>query len=137
MTQAESLWNPKMSFGILHIDEHHKHLLNLLIEAKQILDGEKDKIALKNVISALVGYTKYHFTAEERLMLEYKYPYLAEHTEEHQKFLSILEDTFIRVHDKNLNLPHELYQFLKNWYVEHILKKDTLIGQYVQSQKKS
>ncbi len=134
MPTFDDIWTDKMYTGIDHIDEHHKKLVRLLlaVHAEQQAGGSHER--LREILAELVSYTKYHFAAEERLMLEIKYPGLPEQRQAHQDFCSELNDRFLSLSIKDERLPAELFEFLRGWYADHILKHDLDIGVFIRSQ---
>jgi hemerythrin len=128
---VDELWSPRMSLGSAVIDDHHKKLLRLVVETRFLAEGAKDRHRIMAVLSELVGYTKYHFAAEERLMAECRFPDIEPHIEDHQKFLQYLDATLSRFNARPEELSHDVYLFLRDWYVEHIVKKDLMIAAHL------
>jgi hemerythrin len=126
------LWNDKMSVGVDYIDEHHKALIGLLIEAKRAVEGS-DREMTRAVLTALTGYTKFHFLAEERFMLEIRYPGIDRQREAHRSFvvkLSEIEDLYAR--DPKA-AGKDLVAYLTNWFIAHIAEEDARIGEHYRS----
>jgi len=123
-----------MYTGIAHIDEHHKKLVRLLLAVHAEQQPGASHERLREILAELVSYTKYHFVAEERLMLEIKYPGLAEQRQAHQEFSAELNDRFLSLSIKDERLPGELFEFLRGWYADHILKHDLDIGVFMRNQ---
>jgi hemerythrin len=133
MISIEQLWSPKMSVGVEHIDEHHKTLLRLLLEAKAAVDGRLDRDMVRGILSALTGYSKYHFLAEERFMLEEGFPLIERQREAHRIFgekLDAIADEYSR---DPLMAGKDLIGFLKEWFTEHILQEDMRIGEHARA----
>jgi hemerythrin len=61
-------------------------------------------------------------------MLELKYPLIEEQREQHRWFVDRLDQSSLSFGSDTKESLDELYGFLREWYVEHILKKDRLIG---------
>src|SRR5690349_3131524 len=77
-------WNIKYMLGIKEIDQHHRHLVDLLNTAYD--DFKNGASVGQSVISELADYVSYHFSCEERWMMETQYPNFAAHKEEHDSF---------------------------------------------------
>lgn len=125
-------WNINFVLGIKEIDQHHRHLVDLLnqlyVELKKGAAIEKMQL----VVDELVSYADYHFSCEERLMVATSYPDFAEHKKEH--------DTFTRqVHVFQAGFKEEqippvaILSFLSNWITHHILQTDVKFGVFVDS----
>ena len=115
-------WNPTISVHVDSIDDQHKKLFevtNHLIDAFEA--GSDDFLA---VISELVNYTTIHFHDEQLVLMNEKYPGLAAHTQEHNKFIGKLEE-FLQLYDEdNKELGFKMVVFLKDWLADHTSKMD-------------
>ncbi len=131
MVTANELWTPNMAIGVDLIDAHHKALLDLLCSTKNAIEMKYDREYLKSIVSALVSYSKYHFMAEERLMLDNKYPDLERHRAEHKRFTEKINLAAATMGKDTDSFTLDLYVFLKDWFVNHILNVDKLIGPYI------
>ncbi len=128
-------WKESYSVGIKLMDEHHKKLISIINELHEgISSGDSEK-ALRKTLSALVDYTKYHFTAEESLMTQYEYPEYSTHKESHQKLLKALSDLQHQYEEKKggLTIILKIENFLSNWLINHILESDKKYGPYLNS----
>ena len=124
-------WNMRYLIGIREIDQHHKHLVELLNKAYD--EFRKGNNIEQSVVDELVDHAGYHFTCEERWMAESSYPKLAEHKDEHELFTSrILE--FQSKYRKNESVSVEILWFLCNWVTHHILETDAKFGQFIEVQ---
>ncbi|MBU0954287.1 MAG: hemerythrin family protein [Spirochaetes bacterium] len=131
MPAFDDIWTDKMYTGIDHIDDHHKKLVHLLIDIYNVVEANGSPVRIREILAELVSYTKYHFAAEERLMMEIKYPRLQEQRLAHEWFTDKLNEHFLAVSTKNEELPLQLLKFLRDWYANHILKFDLDIGLFM------
>jgi hemerythrin len=130
MTSVDDLWTENMRIGIDLIDGHHKTLLGLACETRNTLDAGADRERIKEILAALLSYSKYHFLAEERVMFEYNHPRLKEQRAQHAFFVAKLDDCFMGLSNETTEFTRGLLAFLKDWYVHHILEEDKLIGSH-------
>lgn len=135
MPTFDEVWTDKMLTGIQHIDDHHRHLVKLLIDAYNAVESGGSAELSRDLVSRLVSYSKYHFAAEERLMLETKYPRLQEQREAHRWFIEQLDGHFLTLSSTSPTLGSEVFAFLRGWYSDHVLKHDSDIGAHIRSQK--
>lgn len=105
MLSIETIWNEKMSIGIEPIDDHHKTMVRLMLETKAEADGTRHSEDIRSILSALIGYSKYHFLSEERIMFEKRFPHLEEQRADHK------------------------------WFINHILTKDVLLKEFIEQEK--
>ncbi|GAB6053687.1 hypothetical protein JCM17960_25070 [Magnetospira thiophila] len=121
-------WKDSMSVGLESIDNDHKvmiSLINELHEAQDSENGEERENTVGSVLNALVEYTEYHFEREQRVMETVGYegigPHLKNHDDLKDVVLSLKEQFDIQPETVDLNL---MYNFLRTWLVQHILKED-------------
>lgn len=113
--------------GIKEFDEHHKHFVALLDMTNDVLAQGVTHDGIAKVLDELVGYTKYHFSADESWMEENKYPFLSQHRNEHELFcqrVNAFQRDFLK---QKTNLSIEVLLFLNNWLTTHILKSDAYL----------
>jgi hemerythrin len=131
---AGELWNEGLSVGIEQIDDHHRTLIRLMLECREAVDSDFGREWLKETLAALVSYSKYHFLAEERIMYEAGYPLLSAQREAHGEFSDRLAEVVSRNFSDRQALNRELFTFLKDWFVNHIMKQDALIGAFLRGE---
>jgi hemerythrin len=76
-------WQDNFKVGVEQFDCHHEHLIELLNATYDnfVVDYHVSKHG--KILDALVDYSTYHFSAEERWMKENNYPKFAEHLNYH------------------------------------------------------
>jgi hemerythrin len=125
MTTVNDIWNEKFNVGIDLIDEHHKTLLGLILDLQRSLRSERiNHKVIKDTLNELSSYTRYHFTAEEKLMKKFDYPEFDAHVKEHQKFIEEVEWLIVKYEQNQQDINIEMLNFLKEWLVKHILVSD-------------
>jgi hemerythrin-like metal-binding protein len=129
------VWNETLLTGIKNIDDQHQILVSMLNEANDRLAENNGREMLEEMIRDLMSYALYHFDTEEALMLENNYPEenkLA-HFHEHRNFsseVSMLQQNLRQ--GKRIPLE-ELLTFLNDWLVDHILKTDMELANFLVS----
>jgi len=131
MRTFDEVWNDKMLTGIGNIDEHHRVLVRLLVDAYNAVELGTPPERVRPIVSELVSYTKYHFAAEERLMVEKKYPDLLEHRLAHRWFSGQVDGIFLKVSSRDPATSLELFKLLRDWLIDHILKLDKRMSYHV------
>ena len=98
-------------------------MINQLGEA---MDTGAERTALMKILNSLAGYTKTHFSDEERLMTEHGYPELEAHKEEHvalnRQLAEFYRDFFLTSRPQTA----EVMAFLQGWLYNHIIARDKL-----------
>lgn len=133
-------WEDRFSLGNAELDQHHRHLIDLLNRAYAACMLNNPRDSFTAVIAELVEYTHYHFTAEEHSMEQCGYPGLVTQQKEHALFIEKLAD-FTRSLESNPNGSSielvELTGFLADWVVLHIINVDALFGDYLKNLNKT
>jgi hemerythrin len=125
MTTVNDIWSEKFNVGIGLIDEHHKVLLGIILDLQRSMRSERIKHkVIKDVFNELISYTRYHFSAEEKLLMKFNYPDFDAHVQEHQKFIKEVEWLIVKYDQNQGDVNIEMLNFLKEWLVKHILVAD-------------
>ncbi len=124
-------WNSAYSIGIDEIDEQHKILLSIINELYDAHSKGMGQVVIADTINKLFDYTNEHFTMEQEMHLQYKFPHAAAHKEEHNEFVMKLEALRQDAERKNLLLALKTLDFLKDWTITHILGSDKEFGEYL------
>jgi hemerythrin len=123
-------WKDYFSCNITEIDGQHKKLFEIgdhLFTLASLNDQYDHYDEIIGIINELKDYTIYHFGYEEKLMIEYSYPYYAEHKAQHEAFIEKVlkfEKEDLDAHQNESVL--QLVAFVADWISSHILKTDTL-----------
>ena len=116
-------WNDSFSVGVSELDEHHRRLAELINKLADEVDATPESEAVVDILSALSDYANYHFAREEKLLEQHQYPALGEQIDEHSHFCEIVADACYDATCGDLNL-HSLLDYLRHWWVDHILRND-------------
>ena len=129
-------WKKSYSVGLDSIDDDHKKLLGMINQLQTASHYTTDDKMIEHILDDLIDYTKYHFSREEKIMLDCEYPNLAAHKKLHQDMIKQVS-TFIddyRLH--NTRTIDEVTQFLKSWLINHINGSDKEYVPYLSNMPK-
>lgn len=126
-------WDDSLSLRDATMDEHHRHLVQLLNRTYDDFTNGAPAEMLGEVIHELLNYATYHFSSEERLMTESAYPDLEEHRDEHSRFVLKIARLQKSFQEGDRHLSFETISFLKNWIAHHIRESDVRYGDFVAS----
>lgn len=128
-------WRDAMNIGDPSIDSDHRHLVELINDFEAAIAGRIDHRGIARVLMGLVQYTADHFTREEEIMAEIRYPYLDSHRRSHRDVLKKLTE---HVHDyvaadksRRDEMIRSMAGFLREWLVDHIIHSDLRMKPYV------
>ena len=130
-------WNDSLATKIDLIDSQHKHLVDLTNELFRAcrLGGDALDTVFKETMSRMVEYVRFHFGAEQEMLLRVKYPKFAEHKAEHDSLVKTILDT-IKSYGKSRFVPNNFVRFLRDWIVGHIGHSDKTYAAYIMELKK-
>ncbi|MBF0369218.1 MAG: bacteriohemerythrin [Magnetococcales bacterium] len=125
------LWRESFSVQVSRMDVHHKKLVEIANSIMEIIRSDLDMGSMERALEALVNYTKYHFSEEESIMMQYGYPEAEAHKEKH----AVLEK---KVHQFRADLRAEkalsvaeFRAFFSDWLIQHILEEDVQYGVFL------
>ena len=127
----KNMWNEKMTVGVRQFDEHHKTIIDMIHQLSQGLEGDISREEIRAILSALSSYIRYHFIAEERFMDTYNYDEKDIHIAEHRFFRERINRFLDRFTEGQKNIDREILDFLKEWFVKHIMGTDKRYGLYL------
>lgn len=125
-------WNEKLACGLKPIDEQHKKLVELVNDMFRHATGNsgQEHEYFNSVIREVVDYVKYHFAAEEKILMATKYANFEEHKKEHEKFIqAIIENIRSYESGKRVALSN-FTRFLRDWILSHIALVDKQYFEY-------
>ena len=117
-------WTEDLSVKVNGLDNQHKKLVSLINDLHEAMKEGKGKNTLGIILNELIEYTKYHFTAEENLMLQKKYPGYSQHKAEHDSFTKKVIEFNNQFVAGSLSLSIDVLTFLKEWLIGHIKGTD-------------
>jgi hemerythrin len=118
------VWTNDYSVGVHSLDEQHKkiiELINILIEHH---NDSVDSETVFNVLQEMMKYAQQHLDDEEQLLEGNDYPDLMRHTSVHIAYLEKVSEFSFEVMAHNNNVSTQLLEFLKDWWIHHILHED-------------
>ena len=118
------------SVGNALIDTHHKELVAILNSLFMAMRDRVGKAKTQLILHQLIDYTKYHFSAEEKLFEPSSYPKTLEHKKLHRDFIRKCEDWEYELQiGKPINV--DMLDFLTNWLINHIKQVDKEMSSYL------
>ncbi len=127
------IWTESLRVGIDAIDKDHQVIISLL---NRISHHAFDADELDGLIKEMVYYTEYHFSREEAVMLACAYPEIVSHKERHKKLIAQMNDLKAKWDkDKNAQTIQTMRQFLREWWMEHILEVDVAVTQFAKGKE--
>ena len=127
-------WLPSMSVGIEAWDEEHRVLLSTISELREAIRNQAPHENMRNIFDSVRAYADVHFGSEETTMKSLGYQEYDAHKSKHDEFRTWATT------QKNLldTSPAdwdgaEAYEYLIDWWYNHILKVDMAYKIYFES----
>jgi len=113
-------WSSGLSVGIAKIDEQHVQLIQLMGDLDDAIRKNETADMIEDLLTNLFNYAQNHFATEEDLFRKHKYPEMALHELEHQRFIAKAFAFKEKLHARRPGLSLELLTFLSSWVLNHI-----------------
>jgi hemerythrin len=133
-------WDDKYCVGINLIDEQHKKLIeltNTLYRSCLVGTDEEKTDHFMKAVKDVVDYTKFHFTAEERMLQNVSFPDYGPHKKHHEEFVKKLVDDVKGFQEGQKFVINNFVRFLRDWILSHIAVEDTQYARFIFDLKKS
>ncbi|MEW6711803.1 MAG: hemerythrin family protein [Candidatus Riflebacteria bacterium] len=127
------LWDNAFEIGCPRVDDQHRELIEMVAQLSSINSADISNKKLADVLRFLVGYTRYHFSAEEQFMFNIGYPQLEEHRKIHDQLIQDVTGILVRLRSGEKPDIEQLVTFLKEWVARHILDEDHKIGVFLKN----
>lgn len=125
-------WSEKYKVGNEEIDYQHERLFTMVNNLYSSLKAGDDMRLLVDVfLNQLVQYTDFHFSTEEKMMQESKYPDFAAHKAAHDALRRQVMDFQKKFVTEEASVSEELMAFLRDWLVGHIGLTDSKLSAHL------
>lgn len=127
-------WSPSYDVHYAPIDNEHHRLVDLIQKlADHTSNPYKKDWEVGYLIGQLLEYTDFHFSNEEELMEEHKYPttFATKHKAQHREFVQKINEVHDRFLKGDAGIDFELLSFLLDWLVKHIMNIDKYLAEWI------
>lgn len=134
-TELTQTWRENYSSGVAEIDSQHRTLLNLLNALSGAVREERSS-DISPILVLITQQARQQFTAEETLMQESRYPFLADHLHQHRRFeenLVLLSKEILSAAENLIYLAFRIKLLLMDWTINHSTKSDRHLGHHLKS----
>ena len=127
-------FDESLTVYIKHIDKQHKCLIDIINNVEISIKRCKSIYIVEDLLNELKNYAEHHFSSEEELFKEYKYPEADEHIIEHRQFIDTINmfyDEYKNGKESKIILLRGIYSFLYEWINNHIRIFDKQYSKYL------
>ena len=118
-------WKDSFSIGVTALDADHRRLVELINELHAAREARRTGDVIAGILADLAVHVRDHFGREEALMARIGYADLEEHRQSHQMTLDrIARLGKLGTAPDQDNLPGEVLDFMKAWFVNHVICSD-------------
>ena len=125
------LWMKSLETGIVTIDEQHKKLF----EQVDLLLDKENVNRHKEIIDFLDNYIANHFSGEQKMHREAKYPKANEHKKMHDDYIVVfkkMKDKYLK-EGAAISINMEINKTVVGWLRDHIMVHDKEFAAYRKS----
>ena len=119
------------------IDSEHKQLINAINNLLEACSKGQGRSSMSQTAKFLYDYTAKHFSDEEKLQLQYKYPDYQNHKRYHEQFKKVVADIVKKLEQQGptIALVSEINTALAGWLINHIKKEDKKLAAHIRGEK--
>jgi hemerythrin-like metal-binding protein len=117
-------WGKKYSVGVKAMDDQHITLIKILNELHAAMLRGKAQSVADPILKKMTDYVSRHFSDEERLMENSKFPQLAEHCAKHLELAEKVAKYVASYEQGDQTIYPELLRFVGDWLHDHMLIVD-------------
>lgn len=117
-------WKQEYSVGVEILDRQHQYLLGILNDLIEHSQEPKAPGAVSEALYKMNRYAHIHFLTEERFLTEQGYSDMERHQRQHREFEAQAERFAADAEGIEFELTDALLNFLKQWWIHHILEED-------------
>lgn len=125
-------WRSSYETGVEEMDMQHKKLIDLINILYRVMRNKESVAVVEGVINEMADYAGVHFRDEEAMLKAIGYPQYDEHISRHRAYRSQMENLMGNYEEDPENTVKEIYAFLRQWWIEHIIEEDKLYGTAIQ-----
>jgi hemerythrin len=131
-------WDNRYLTGIPLIDSQHKKLIEMTNNLYECCLGGTEDVqnCFKDAVHGTVEYVKYHFTAEEKMLENMRYPDLIAHKKEHEGFVRRILAEVRNFEEGKKFVPFIFVRFLRDWILAHIAVEDIKYATFFSAMRK-
>ena len=117
------------------IDSEHRQLIQAINDLLDACARGQGRTQIEKTGKFLQDYTAKHFSDEERLQMQYKYPEFAAHRQYHEEFKRVVADLMKELGEQGptVLLVGKINSALAGWLINHIKREDKKLAAYIKS----
>lgn len=129
-------WSKDLETGNALIDSQHKQLIEAINNLLAACSVGKGRAEMEKTTKFLYDYTSKHFSDEEKLQLQYRYPDYANHKKYHESFKQVVRELGDQLQKEGptIALVGKVNQSIAGWLLNHIKREDVKVAAHIRAQ---
>lgn len=124
-------WHDGMAIHVARMDRHHQRIFEIAEVILRDLAIPEAVDFLPETCATLLDYVRYHFEAEEKLMLAYQYPQTEEHQLRHRHLLTQLDALCQQMATSASTAATAFRQHIETRLAPHFMEDDVQYGRFL------
>lgn len=121
----------KYAMGVASIDDEHKELFDVVHEVESAVARNAAIEETGGLLKKLAVLTTRHFTDEEAVMREAKYPGIGLHEANHQRLIEKITAFVVRHIQGGSSMNEHALNFLRDWLTFHVENDDARLSDWL------
>lgn len=121
------IWSAKYSVSVAAIDRQHHEVFDAINDLQAAVMSREDRETIALLLNRVVEGTRTHFASEEAMMTAAKYNGMALHRLKHQHSMEQV-NAFVARFNRGFELSEHSLNFIRDWFLPHILEADANFG---------
>jgi hemerythrin len=128
-------WSDDLATGNVFIDTQHKQLIKAVNDLINACMSRQGRSSLNSTMQFLLDYTVKHFTDEEKMQQQYKYPGYVSHKKLHDAFRAsvVALAKQLATEGPSIALVSKVNSSIGDWLVNHIKREDKKIAEHIKT----
>jgi hemerythrin len=123
-------WNEEFSVGVPEMDEQHKKWIAIINELHDAMKTGKANTVMSDILTKMIDYIVFHFTAEENLLKTKNYSDFYGHKKTHDQYAVKAKEMVKEFMSGKVLMSLQVMDSLRDWLTSHIMIQDKKYGSY-------
>lgn len=133
------IWNKDLETGNPAQDTQHRQLIQAVNDLLDACASGRPRSALDKALAYMTSYTSKHFSDEEKMMLQFKYPDYQNHKKMHEQCRIVVRDLTdqLRNNGPSIDLVGKVNNSIGNWLITHFKTQDTKVAAHIRAMQEN
>jgi hemerythrin len=124
------IWHDGFSVGVAKLDSQHRKLVDMINNMIENPLAETRSETIGDILTEMTNYAIHHFKTEEELLSIHNYPRIDAQKQMHKEFRIKTVAFCFQTTAGIETVPENVFNFLRDWLVNHILEEDMKYSEF-------